>query len=113
MAQPPLKLAIAGAGGRMGRMLLDAATADPTTEVRLALEHAHSPLVGSSVGGYAVTGDLAALKNVDCLIDFTRPAGTLAHLEMCAQHGVAAVIGTTGFDFEQLARLRSYAQRMP
>lgn len=113
MAQPPLKLAIAGAGGRMGRMLLDAATADPTTEVRLALEHAHSPLVGSSVGGYSVTADLAALKNVDCLIDFTRPAGTLAHLEMCAQHGVAAVIGTTGFDVEQLARLRSYAQRMP
>lgn len=113
MAQPPLKLAIAGAGGRMGRMLLDAATADPTTEVRLALEHAHSPLVGSSVGAYSVTADLAALKNVDCLIDFTRPAGTLAHLEMCAQHGVAAVIGTTGFDVEQLARLRSYAQRMP
>jgi 4-hydroxy-tetrahydrodipicolinate reductase len=113
MAQPPLKLAIAGAGGRMGRMLLDVARADPTTEVQLALEHAQSPLVGTSVGSYLVTADVAALKNVDCIIDFTRPAGTLAHLEVCAQHGVAAVIGTTGFDAEQLAQLKGYAQRMP
>jgi 4-hydroxy-tetrahydrodipicolinate reductase len=45
-----------------------------------------------------INADLdAALAGVDCLIDFTRPEGTLQHLASCRKHGVAMVIGTTGF----------------
>jgi 4-hydroxy-tetrahydrodipicolinate reductase len=113
MTHAPLKLAIAGAGGRMGRMLLEAARADAATQVVLALEHAQSPLLGTTVSGYAVSSDLSGLRAAHCLIDFTRPEGTLAHLEACAQYGVHAVVGTTGFDANQLARLRAIAEQVP
>src|SRR5690606_27970021 len=54
-----------------------------------------------------------ALAGADFLIDFTRPAGTLAHLEACVRHGVGAVIGTTGFDDAGRARIEAAAQRVP
>lgn len=94
-----VRLAIAGAGGRMGRMLIEAASKDAMVSVTAALEHGASPLVGATVDGIRVTADIeAALSNADVLIDFTRPEGTLVHLAHCAQLGVRAVVGTTGFD---------------
>jgi 4-hydroxy-tetrahydrodipicolinate reductase len=48
--------------------------------------------------GVLVTSDLDQLKNADCLIDFTRPEGSLTHLAACVRHGVKLVLGTTGFD---------------
>ncbi len=82
-----VKLAIAGASGRMGRMLIEAALADPAVELALALERADSPDLGRDCGdflgrrtGVAIGADLDALAGADVLIDFTRPAGTLAHL---------------------------------
>src|SRR5690606_39242157 len=50
------------------------------------------------LSGVIIQSDLTALEGVDCLIDFTRPEGTLRHLEACVQYGVNMVIGTTGFD---------------
>jgi len=44
-----------------------------------------------------ISDDLGVLAGADVLIDFTRPAGTLAHLKACCDAGIAIVIGTTGF----------------
>jgi 4-hydroxy-tetrahydrodipicolinate reductase len=101
----PVKLAIAGAGGRMGRMLVEAALADPGVRITAALDRADRPELGRDCGeflgrstGVAIGADLAQLAAAEVLIDFTRPEGTLAHLEACRRHGVKMVIGTTGFD---------------
>jgi 4-hydroxy-tetrahydrodipicolinate reductase len=50
------------------------------------------------LSGVLITDQLSALKQADCLIDFTRPEGSLEHLKACVTHGVNMVIGTTGFD---------------
>lgn len=100
-----LKIAVAGASGRMGRMLIDAVTAAPDMTLTVALGHAGSQSIGTDAtaftgrdSGVIVTSDLDALANADCLIDFTRPQATLDHLDACVRHGVKLVIGTTGFD---------------
>ncbi len=98
-----LKVAIAGAGGRMGRTLIDAIAAATDMQLHAALEARGSPLVGSAAevnaapASLRITDDLAAIAGADVLIDFTRPAGTLAHVDQCRRSGVAIVIGTTGF----------------
>jgi 4-hydroxy-tetrahydrodipicolinate reductase len=101
-----MKIAVAGASGRMGKMLVEAIAKAPDAQLSGALDVAGSPALGSDAAaflgqpsGVAVTADLAtALAGARCLIDFTRPEGTLKHLDYCAEHGIAMVIGTTGFD---------------
>jgi 4-hydroxy-tetrahydrodipicolinate reductase len=109
-----LKLAIAGAGGRMGRMLLNAAQSDAEVAVVAALEHIGSALVGQrALAGVVITDDLTTgLRDSDVLIDFTRPEGTLAHLAACVEQGVNVVIGTTGFSESQLRELENFASRI-
>lgn len=100
------KIAIAGAGGRMGRMLIEATLNDPDCELVAALDIAASPFVGRDAGellgrptGVAISHDIeAGLSAADVLIDFTRPEGTLHHLQACLRHNTQLVIGTTGFD---------------
>jgi 4-hydroxy-tetrahydrodipicolinate reductase len=116
-----VRVAIAGAGGRMGRMLAEAALRDPGIRLTAALDRPGSPVVGQRVGELVgmdcplpVTADLAgALEHTDCLIDFTRPEGTLQHLAHCQRAGKAMVIGTTGFDDEGKASIREAAGRIP
>lgn len=116
-----LRLAIAGAGGRMGRALLEAASADADTTVGAALEVAESPHAGRDAGalsagatGIPVGSDVAAaLAASDVLIDFTRPAGTLAHLAACAAARKAIVIGTTGFEPAQVEAIRGASRSIP
>ena len=118
-AASPLRVAVAGASGRMGRMLIEAIRASDDCVLAGALDVAASPAVGSDAtaflgyaSGVAITADVAAgLKNAEVLIDFTRPEGTLAHLAVCSQLGVKAVIGTTGFTDAQKAELDACAQR--
>lgn len=105
----PVRYAIAGSAGRMGRTLIEAVLGDPRATLAAALEHDASPALGKDAGealgtpcGVAITADIdtalgAANGAADCLIDFTRPQGTLRHLAACRQRGVAMVIGTTGF----------------
>jgi 4-hydroxy-tetrahydrodipicolinate reductase len=114
-----LRIAIAGASGRMGRMLIEAVQAAPDTELVGALDVAGSPAIGSDAGAYAgqltgvvIQSDLGkALLDADVLIDFTRPEGTLRHLAYCAAHGVKLVIGTTGFDDAGKAAIRAAAEK--
>jgi 4-hydroxy-tetrahydrodipicolinate reductase len=117
----PIRLAIAGAGGRMGRALLEAASAVPGTFVSAALEATASPLIGRDAGelcpgakGIAIGADLAAaVAASDALVDFTRPAGTMAHLAACVAARKALVIGTTGFKPRELEAIRAGAAAIP
>jgi 4-hydroxy-tetrahydrodipicolinate reductase len=112
------RIAIAGASGRMGHMLIDAVTAADDCTLSGALDIASNPAVGKDAGAYAgqntgvlVTADLhQGLKNSQVLIDFTRPEGTLAHLKVCRELGVQAVIGTTGFTDAQKAEIAALAK---
>ena len=102
----PLNIAIAGAGGRMGRTLIEAVLRASDAKLAAALEIAGSPQLGKDAGelvgascGIKITDDIErALQGCDTLIDFTRPEGTLHHVALCKKLGVRPIIGTTGFD---------------
>lgn len=102
----PLRIAIAGANGRMGRVLVAAVQAHGACVLSGALEHSGSAALGLDAGfsqgletGVPVSADVAAvLAQTDVLIDFSRTESTLQHLAACADAGVKMVIGTTGFD---------------
>ena len=98
-------IAIAGASGRMGQMLIAAVRAADDCQLSGALDVAASPGIGhpAYVGGSVlVHADLRlGLAQSNTLIDFTRPEGTLAHLRICREMGISAVIGTTGFSDAQ------------
>jgi 4-hydroxy-tetrahydrodipicolinate reductase len=104
-----VKIAIAGAGGRMGRTLIEAVLADRELELAAALEMAGSPALGTEIGKTKVTSDADRVALADVLIDFTRPEGTLAHLK----HARAMVIGTTGFSEAQKRSVADAAKRIP
>jgi len=115
-----LRVAIAGASGRMGRALIEAVTASPDLALSGALDVAGGPEIGKDAAeflgkksGVPVSADLrAGLGNADVLIDFTRPEGTLAHLAVCRELGVNAVVGTTGFSLAQKAEIAGHAERI-
>ena len=114
------RIAVAGASGRMGHMLIEAISAADDMVLAGALDIAESPAIGQDAAaflgrtsGVFITADLrAGLANAQVLIDFTRPAGTLAHLAVCRELGVKAVIGTTGFSAEQKAQIGAHAQHV-
>jgi len=105
-----MKIAVAGAGGRMGRTLIEAVLADKALSLAAAFDVAGSPAIGQELGGVKVSADAAAsIGSADVLIDFTRPEGTLAHLK----HAKAMVIGTTGFSAAQKKSIEEAAKRLP
>ena len=115
-----IKIAIAGSGGRMGRALLESVAQADDLKLHAALEHSGSALLGRDAGelsgapcGVKIGTDAAAaLQGADVLIDFTRPEGTLHHLDICRKLGVHMVIGTTGFNAQQKAQLGAAAQHI-
>ena len=117
-AQALQRIAVSGAGGRMGQMLIEAVLASDDCALSGALDLAASPLLGVDAAafagrtcGVAITSDLiAGLQGAQVLIDFTRPEGTLAHLRQCRALGVNAVIGTTGFSDEQKQEIAAAAR---
>lgn len=115
VSKPEMKVAIAGAGGKMGRALIDALAEAPDLRLASAFEIAGSPALGWAVAPDVVVGDniAASIAAADCLIDFTRPEGTLLHLRHCLEEGKAMVIGTTGFGLDEKARIGEAAQRIP
>jgi 4-hydroxy-tetrahydrodipicolinate reductase len=115
-----VKIAVAGSSGRMGRMLIEAIVQAPDCQLSGALDVPGSPAIGSdasaflgTASGVAITADLhQGLRGADVLIDFTRPEGTLAHLAVCRELDVKAVIGTTGFDAAQKALIGEHARHI-
>ena len=116
-----IKIAIVGASGRMGRMLIEASLKDEGVQLVAAIDQAGVPVIGKDAGelvgipcGVPVTTDVeAGIAKADCLIDFTRPEGTLDHLDICLRHKVAIVIGTTGFDEESKQVIAEAARQIP
>ena len=96
----------------MGRALIEALFQAPDLRLHAALEHPDSPFVGKDAGeligspsGVKISANVQqALTGADVLIDFTRPEGTLVHLEACRRLGVKVVIGTTGLSAQQKGR---------
>ncbi len=115
-----IRVAIAGASGRMGRMLVETVLDAPDAELVGALDVATAPGIGRDAGetlgratGVAVTTEVGtALERADVMIDFTRPEGTLAHLRACGERGVSMVIGTTGFDEAGRRAIEAAASRI-
>ena len=114
-----IKVVVAGCSGRMGKILLECVLQSEDLVLHGALEHANSAAVGKDAGefggtrGIKISADVpATLRGADVLIDFTRPEGTLFHLEVCQQLGVNVVVGTTGFNAQQKALLGVAAQKI-
>ncbi len=116
----PMRIAIAGASGRMGRMLIEATIRDEGAKLVAALDRADAPAIGEDASaflgsrcGVPISSDVdAALAGADFLIDFTRPEATLAHLDVCLRHGVKMIIGTTGFNDVQRERLNDASRSL-
>ena len=114
------RIAVAGASGRMGRMLIEAIHNSDDCVLAGALDVPGSPALGidataflGSASGVVITSDLRqGLAQAQVLIDFTRPEGTLAHLEVCKDLGVKLVIGTTGFSDAQKQTLAEGAKQV-
>jgi 4-hydroxy-tetrahydrodipicolinate reductase len=117
----PVRIAIAGAGGRMGQTLIEAVLDAPDLALAAALDIPSSSLSGRDAGerigratGVIVGSDAAtAIGAADVLIDFTRPAGTMAQVAACARAGVAAVVGTTGLSEPDRRALGEFARTIP
>lgn len=112
---PRVALAIAGASGRMGRMLIEAAQQANDMQLAGALDvdgssqlgHDASAFLGTP-SGVLITSDVAqGIARAQVLIDFTRPEGTMAHVAACRARGVAMVIGTTGLSREQREQIQA------
>ncbi len=114
MSQPENKkminVGVIGAGGRMGRMLIEAIQDNPQTILTAAIERQGSSLVGADAGEVAAVGRLdvqivddlrSVINKIDVLIDFSLPVATEQNMQVCAEHNVAMVIGTTGFNEQQ------------
>ncbi|WP_136419809.1 MULTISPECIES: 4-hydroxy-tetrahydrodipicolinate reductase [Oxalobacteraceae] len=114
-----MKIAVAGASGRMGHMLIETIQNADDAVLTGALDVAGSPAIGNDAAaflgkpaGVLIESDLAkGLANAQFLIDFTRPEGTLKHLEYCAAHGIKMIIGTTGFDEAGKAAIAAAAEK--
>jgi 4-hydroxy-tetrahydrodipicolinate reductase len=116
-----MRIAVVGAHGRMGRMLIEATLKDEQATLVAAFDRPGSPAIGKTAGelvgmpcDVVVSDDFAGeIGKADCLIDFTRPEGTLEHLRICRAKGVAMIIGTTGFEAEGKAAISEAARDIP
>ena len=116
----PHNIAVAGASGRMGHMLIEAICQSEDCQLAGALDVAVSPAIGQDASaflarasGVRIESDLReGLQNARVLIDFTRPEGTLAHIAICRELGVKLVIGTTGFSDAQKAEIAEAAKHI-
>src|SRR6516225_5568051 len=117
-----MKIAIAGAAGRMGQMLIRQIEHTPGCTLAGAIEGANSNSLGRDAGevagvgakGVKIVSDAgAAIGAAETVIDFTVPAATVAHAKIAADKGVAMVIGTTGLDPAQAALVHEAAKKVP
>lgn len=116
----PLKIAITGVSGRMGRMLIETIDASEKAVVAAAVDRASHAWIGRDLGlvlggaarDIVVASDIdAALADVDAVIDFTAPAATIAFAAAAARAGVVHVIGTTGMTSDEIGQLAGPAEQ--
>jgi len=116
------RIAVTGAAGRMGKILIEAIGLNPSAQLTAAVERPESSLIGADAGELAGVGKLGVtvvdhlvdvIEDFDVLIEFTSPAATLAHANICADNNKAIVVGTTGFSAEQKVALLAYRDTTP
>ena len=117
-----MKIAVVGAAGRMGQMLVRRIAATEGVTLAGASESPNSTAIGRDAGevagleplGVKIVGDsAAAIAAADAVIDFTVPVATVAHATIAAARGVSMVIGTTGLDPAQAAAIHEAAKKVP
>ncbi|EKT53586.1 4-hydroxy-tetrahydrodipicolinate reductase [Providencia sneebia] len=122
MTNSIVRVAVVGAGGRMGRQLIQAAQEQDGIQLGAAIERQGSSLVGTDAGELAGIGKLGinvvdslekVVNDFDVVIDFTRPEGTLQYLAFCEANNKAMVIGTTGFDEQGKLAISEAAKSIP
>ncbi len=116
------RVGIIGVAGRMGRTLIEAIAEHPDVTLGAAFESEGSDVIGLDAGllaggqklGVEVADKIAdKIDDFDVIIDFSRPAGTLAMLSVCSGQNKGAVVGTTGFSASEKEKINNYAQNMP
>ena len=107
------RIAVNGATGRTGGAAVDAAVDSDDVEIALGFASERGERSGVPVRPVADVADALAEHDVDAVVDFAAPEATLAVADACAEAGVALVVGTTGFDDDQLATLRDVSDRVP
>ena len=115
-----LKIAIAGASGRMGHALLESVLRSSDLKLAAALERAGHASLGKDAGeligspcGTKIASDVAkAAAAADVLVDFTLPDGAMEHLAACRKQGTKMVIGTTGFSDAQKKEIAAAAKEI-
>lgn len=117
-----IRIAVTGAAGRMGKTNIEAIQSADGVKLGAAIVESASSLIGADAGevagvgkqGVAIVGSLdEVMDDFDVLIDFTAPKATLSNLALCAEHGKAMVIGTTGLSEAERAELTSFGEKMP
>ncbi len=116
-----MRVAVVGAAGRMGKNLIQAVCNTEGLELTAATERPDSSLIGSDAGELAGVGKLGVplshslvkvVDQFDLVIDFTSPEATMIHLDICREHRKKLVIGTTGLDEDQKARIQEAAKEI-
>ncbi len=116
------RIAVVGAAGRMGRMLIEAVAGDEGCQLGAAIARSGSSLLGVDAGelvgvnrlDVALTDDLSAcVDKFDAVIDFTNPELTMANVELCRRHDKSIIIGTTGLSDQQKADMAKAAEEIP
>lgn len=99
-SQPPLRVGVIGAAGRMGSEVVRAVDAAPDLEL-VAVADQHDPL------------DALVAAGVQVAVEFTHPGAVMPNLEFCVRHGIHSVVGTTGFDEDRLAAVSTWLTQNP
>jgi 4-hydroxy-tetrahydrodipicolinate reductase len=118
--QKTISVAVAGAAGRMGRLLVSEVLAADGLTLVAANEHSESPLLGQDAGsvagrpacGVPLKSDVERLAKADVVIDFTTPDLTMQIAELCAAKKRHLVCGTTGLDATHKAALQKAAEQV-
>ena len=121
MTGATIRVAVSGAAGRMGRMLVSAITRADDLRLTAAVDHPDAPENGADAGelagvgqlGVPILGNVAELADFDVLVDFSVATATLDKLDFCTANGRALVIGTTGFEDAGLEAIRQAAESVP
>lgn len=116
------RIAIFGANGRMGRVLIEAIDLDLSAQLTAASVRADSQWVGFDIGELAGIGSKGlkvaktlddSVDEIDIVIDFTLPAALEANLQWCIQNNKPIVVGTTGLKPSQKEGLLRAAEHIP
>lgn len=108
-----IKLGVLGAGGRMGRRIIELALADKELDVLLALERRGHPLIGGNIEKVKVSSNLDGIFLADAVIDFTLPQATMENINYVLKYQKPLVLGTTGFSEEEIGKIKDASKEIP